>query len=137
MRPLFTKVTDQAARFRTMYHHNRTTAESVNTGSSGRHTLRSKGFARINDGGSARKNLDTTGLGSGNGQGLTSVVRQGRSDSEEFDFELGLPLHGIAVRTYVEQRVEEVEHGVGRELEVKDPKMASVAPWEEPVEHGR
>ena len=92
----------------------------------------------MNDSGSARKNLDTGGLGSGTGRGLTSVVRQGRSDSEEFDFELGLPLHGIAVRTYVEQRVEDAgpEDG-GRGLEAQDQKMASVAPWVEPVEEHR
>lgn len=63
--------------------------------------------------------------------GLTSVIRPGRSDSESFDFELGLPLHGIAVRTHVEQRVEAAdEQPVMAE---GDPKLV-VAPWVEPVE---
>jgi hypothetical protein len=122
MRPLFTKVTDKAARFRTAYN-NRTT-DSVNTGSSGRHTLRSKGFTRMNDSG-ARK--DATGS---QGNGLTSVIRPGRSDSESFDFELGLPLHGIAVRTYVEQRVEDAD---GQPVMAEGDAKLAVAPWVEPV----
>ena len=132
MRPLFTKVTDQAARLRTVYHGR---TESVNTGSSGRHTLRSKGFARMNDstGGGRRKNLDGT---TASANGLTSVVRHGRNDDEDYDLELGLPLHGIAVRTYVERRVENADEGrLGvPDGGVVDQKVACVAPWAEPVE---
>ena len=127
MRPLFTKVTDKAARIRTHYHNNRTTTESVNTGSSGRHTLRSKGFTKMHNNNSDGERAGGKGTG---GNGLTSIVEHGeRRGSEDFDFELGLPLHGIAVRTYVEQRVENAD---GEIIEGGDTKGV-VAPWVEPV----
>ena len=61
--------------------------------------------------------------------GLTSAARPGRPDSEDMDFELGLPLYGIAVKTDVKQVVENVSQPhattVGGAM---DPKAV---PWEE------
>ena len=59
--------------------------------------------------------------------GLTSAARPGRPDSDNLDFELGLPLYGIAVKTDVEQIVENLQ-AEPHAVTVGDPKAV---PWEE------
>ena len=69
-----------------------------------RQTLRGQGFSRI---------ISPTGDKARSMMGLTSTVHPGQ-DNDTLDFELGIPLHGIKVRTEMECRIEQVrtERGI-------------------------
>lgn len=100
MRPILGKAWSKAHDFRTAYKEN-----DNHTGTEDRQNLRANGFTRITDD-KARSLM-----------GLTSTAQPGR-DSHALDFELGIPMHRIAVTTDVDRQVEEI----------KEPKSVKLVP---------
>ncbi len=92
MRPILAKVWRNAEDLHASYKGTKEQA-----GADDRQTLRGQGFARISPTGDKGRSI----------MGLTSTVLPGQ-ESDTPDFELGIPMHGIAVRTELECRIEQV-----------------------------
>ena len=101
MRPILAKIWRNAEDFHAAYKGTREQA-----GTDDRQTLRGQSFARISP----------MGDKAGSIMGITSTVRPGQ-ESDTLDFELGIPMHGITVRTDLECRIEQVR----AERAIKEP----------------
>lgn len=91
MRPILGKVWRKASDFHASYKD----AKGA-PGTDDRQTLRGQGFAQIPPSGNKARSI----------MGLTSTVQHGPDNTQ--DFELGMPMYGIAVRTELECRIEQV-----------------------------
>ena len=63
--------------------------------------------------------------------GLTSTVHPGR-ESDTLDFELGIPMHGISVKTELECRIEQVR----TERDIQAPPRLKIRPSTGGMPHG-
>ena len=97
MKPILGKVWRKASNLRASYKD----AKGA-PGTDDRKTLRGQGFAQLPPSGNKARSM----------MGLTSTVQHGRDNTQ--DFELGMPMYGIAVRTELEHRIEQVraERGI-------------------------
>ena len=91
MRPILGKLWRKASEFHASYKDAKGTP-----GTDDRQTLRGQGFAQIPPSGNKARSM----------LGLTSTVQHEADNAQ--DFELGLPIYGIAVRTELECRIEQV-----------------------------
>ena len=92
MRPILAKVWMKAERLHPGYK-----GTEEQEGPYDRQTLRGQGFSRISPTGDKARSM----------MGLTSMVHPGQ-DNDTLDFELGIPMNGIAVRTEMECKIEQV-----------------------------
>ena len=97
MRPILAKIWMKAERLHASYK-----GTEEQEGPDDRKTLRGQGFSRISP---------TTGDKARSMMGLTSTVHPGQDNNDTLDFELGILMHGIAVRTEMECRIEQVQTG--------------------------
>ena len=123
MRPILGKLYRKARDLHASYKDTDNQAETED-----KQTLRGQGFARIMPRDGKARSL----------MGLTSTAQPGRPGSDALDFELGMPMHGIAVRTEVEYRIEEMK----AEREIREPPRLLVRDgfgkphgWVDPLEH--
>ena len=99
MRPILGKLYRKAGDLRANYKDTNNQAETED-----RQILRGQGSARITPPDGKARSL----------MGLATTAQPGRPGSDALDFELGMPMHGIAVRTELEYRIEEMraERGI-------------------------
>ena len=92
MKPILGKVWRKASNFHASYK-----GAQGSPGTHDRQTSRGQGFARISPSGDKGRAI----------MGLTSTVQHGLGDNAQ-DLELGMPSYGIAVRTELECKIEQV-----------------------------
>lgn len=92
MRPILAKIWRKAEGLHASYKDT-----EGQEGPDDRQTLRGQGFSRISPTGDKARSM----------MGLTSTVHPGQ-ESGTLDFEFGIPMHGIAVKTELECRIEQV-----------------------------
>ena len=101
MRPILGKVWRKASNLNASYK-----GAKGPPGTDDRQTLRGQGFARISPSGDKGRAI----------MGLTSTAQHELGDNP-LDFELGMPRYGIAVRTELECRIEQVR----AERDIREP----------------
>lgn len=116
MRPIVAKIWMKAGRLHASYK-----GTEEQEGPDDRQTLRGQGFSRISPTGDKARSM----------MGLTSTVHPGR-ESDTLDFELGIPMHGISVKTELECRIEQVR----TERDIQAPPRLKIRPSTGGMPHG-
>ena len=122
MRPILAKIWRKAEGLHASYK-----GTEEQEGPDDRQILRGQGFSRMSPTGDKARSM----------MGLTSTIHPGQ-ESDTLDFELGIPMHGIAVRTELECRIEQVR----TERAIQEPprlmiRAGSGKPhgWADPSDH--
>ena len=122
MRPVLAKIWSKAESLHASYK-----GTEEHEGPDDRQTLRGQGFSCVSPTGDKARSV----------MGITSTVHPGR-ESDPLDFELGVPMHGIAVRTELECRIEQFR----TERAIQEPPRLMIRSgtgkthgWADPSDH--